>query len=225
MSPRPRGKKQPGVKESILQWGRVDLSLIKGVKATRNKRVKSGTPASRRVLKHMKYDKRSGQLIPSERKKLNRIQITENVDEQNFRVLHQMLGHSAGAKGIKEIRVPDKRMHREAVGDTGATVCCSGPDTMEQMGIKVQDLLATDMSLFAADNKNLTVLGALPVMIMVPTMDGSTVTTRDLLYIVEELACMFLSRESLANLGSISECFPIVRSPHHWKTLETPESY
>ena len=49
-----------GIKESILQWGRVDLSLIKGVKATRNKRVKSGTPASRRVLEHMKYDKRSG---------------------------------------------------------------------------------------------------------------------------------------------------------------------
>ena len=44
-------------------------------------------------------------------------------------------------------------------------------------------------------------------------MDGSTVTTRDLLYIVEELACMFLSRESLANLGSISECFPMVRTP------------
>ena len=69
-----------------------------------------------------------------------------------------MPGHAAGANGIKEIRVPHKRMHREAVGDTGATVCYSGPDTMDQMGIKVQDLLASDMSLFAADNKNLTVL-------------------------------------------------------------------
>ena len=49
-------------------------------------------------------------------------------------------------------------MHREAVGDTGDTVCCSCPDTMEQMGIKVQDLMATEMSLFAADNKNLTLL-------------------------------------------------------------------
>ena len=56
-----------------------------------------------------------------------------------------MLDHTAGAKGIKEIWVPDKMMHREAVGDTGATVCCYGPDTMEQMEIKVQDFLATDM--------------------------------------------------------------------------------
>ena len=68
----------------------------------------------------MKYDKISGHFIPSEsRKKLNRMQITVKVDEQNFRVLHEMLGHEAGVKGIKEIRVPDKRMHREAVGDTG----------------------------------------------------------------------------------------------------------
>ena len=127
-----------------------------------------------------------------------------------------MLGHAAGAKGIKEIRVPDKRMHREAVGDTGATVCCSGLDTMEQMGIKVQNLLATDMSLFAADNTNLKVLGALPVMITAQTKDGSTVTTRDLLFIVEELTCMFLSRDSLPDLGSISECFPMVRTPESY---------
>ena len=116
-----------------------------------------------------------------------------------------MLDHAAGAKGIKEIWVPDKMMHREAVGDTGATVCCYGPDTMEQMEIKVQDFLATYMSLFAADNKNLTVLGALPVM--------TTAPTRYLLYIVEELTCVFLSRVSLADLGSISECFPMVRDP------------
>ena len=64
------------IKESILQWGHDDLSLMKGVTASSSKRVKPGTPASRRVLKHMKFDKRSGHFIPSERKKLNRIQIT-----------------------------------------------------------------------------------------------------------------------------------------------------
>ena len=62
------------------------------------------------------------QLHASEQKKLNRMQITVKVDEQNFRVLHEMMGHTAGAKGINEIRVPDKSMHREAMGDTGSTV-------------------------------------------------------------------------------------------------------
>ena len=64
-----------GIKEIILQWEHGDLSLIKGVTATSNKRVKPGTPSSRRVLKYMKHDKRSGHFIPSEMKKLNRMQI------------------------------------------------------------------------------------------------------------------------------------------------------
>ena len=38
------------IQVSILQWGHGDLSLIKGVTATSHKRVKPGTPASRRVL-------------------------------------------------------------------------------------------------------------------------------------------------------------------------------
>ena len=37
-----------GIKKSILQWGHRDLSLIKGVTAARNKRVKPGTPVNRR---------------------------------------------------------------------------------------------------------------------------------------------------------------------------------
>ena len=204
------------VREDNMQSGHEDLSLIKGVTAASKDKVKPGVPSSRRVLKHMKYDKSTGQFIPNNRKKKNRVQVTVKVDEKNFRILHEMLNHASGDKVTKGIRVPDKRMHREAVGDTGATVCCSGPDTMEQLGLKVHELLATELSLFAANNKGLTVLGALPVMITVPTADGSTVSTRDLLYIVEELSCMFLSRDSLADLGAISESFPLGRTPESY---------
>ena len=179
------------VKEDTMLWGHGDLSLISGVTAASKGKVKPGVPASRRVMKHMRYDKNSGQFVPNKRKKQNRVQVTVKVDEKNFKVLHGMLHHASGDKVAKEIRVPDKRMYKEAVGDTGAIVCCSGPDTMGQLGLKVHELLVTDLTLFAADNKSLTVMGALPVMITVPTADGSTVSTRDLLYIVEELSCMF----------------------------------
>ena len=199
-----------------MQWGHGDLSLIKGVTAASKGKVKPGVPSSRRGLKHIKYDKSTGQFVPNNRKKKNRMQVTVKVDEKNFKVLHEMLNHASGDKVTKGIRVPDKRMHREAVGDTGVTVCCSGLDTMEQLGLKVHELLATELSLFAANNKDLTVLGALPVMITVPTADGSTVSTRDLLYIVEELSCMFLSRDSLADLGAISESFPLGRTPQSY---------
>ena len=102
-----------------------------------------------------------------------------------------MLKHASRVKGNKSIRVPNKRMYREAVGDNEATVCYSGPDTMEYLGIQIQDLLATELSLFAANNKTMTVLVALPVQITVPTVDGPNVSTRDLLYIVKEFSCFF----------------------------------
>ena len=56
--------------------GHGDISLIKGVTATSSKRVKFGTPSSRRLLKHMKYDKRSGHFVCSKRNKLIRMHIT-----------------------------------------------------------------------------------------------------------------------------------------------------
>ena len=55
-------------------------------------------------------------------------------------------------------------------------------------------------------NKNLKVLSALPMMITAPTINGSVVTTRNMLYIVEE-------------------CFPMVRtlrSMEWWHVLGPP---
>ena len=59
------GLESQGVKEDFMQWGHGDLSLIKGVTAASNRKVKPGTPTSRRVLKHMRYDKESGHFVPS----------------------------------------------------------------------------------------------------------------------------------------------------------------
>ena len=66
----------------------------------------------------MNYKKNSGHFVPGDRKKLNRMQVTVKVDEKNFKVLHGMLEHASGVKGNNSVRVPDKRMYREAV-------CCS----------------------------------------------------------------------------------------------------
>jgi hypothetical protein len=55
---------------------------------------------------------------------------------------------------------------------------------MQGMGLKLEQLLPTNLTLFTADKKSLTVLGAVPVIISVKCGDGGTATTRDLLYIV-----------------------------------------
>ena len=53
-------------------------------------------------------------------------------------------------------------------------------------------------------------LGAIPVIISVKCGDGGAATTRDLLYIVEELSSVFVSRDALSNLGIVSKEFPKV---------------
>jgi hypothetical protein len=56
-----------------MEWGHGDLSRIKGIIVNGDSKCKSGVPASRRVLKHMRYDKKSEHFVPSQHKKLNRM--------------------------------------------------------------------------------------------------------------------------------------------------------
>ena len=56
-----------------------------------------------------------------------------------------MLAHAAGDKVSIVTKVGDLVVHREAVGDNGATVCCLGLDTMNKLGVRVCYLLATEM--------------------------------------------------------------------------------
>ena len=83
---------------------------------------------------------------------------------------------------------------------------------MQRLGLRLEQLLPTNLTLFTADKKSLTVLGAVPVIISVKCGDGGTVTTRDLLYIVEELSSVFVSRDALSNLGIVSREFLKVES-------------
>ena len=73
---------------------------------------------------------------------------------------------------------------------------------MQGMRIKLNQLLPTNLTLFTADKKSLTVLGAVPVIISVKRGDGSIATSRDMLYIAEELTSVFVSRDALSSGSS-----------------------
>jgi hypothetical protein len=125
------------------------------------------------------------------------------VDKVNLSTLREMLDHASGCVRGQEARLPDNKVDTDAVGDTA--VCCSGPSIMQSLGLSVSDVLQTEMTLFVANNKGLTVLGAVPVEISVqPLYGGPLVKTRDRLYIVEELTYMFICRDALVDMGSIS---------------------
>jgi hypothetical protein len=106
----------------------------------------------------MRFDKVSSNFVPTEKRKMNSVVVSYEVDHANHRVLKEMLNH---ANVVSEL--------------------------MQGMGLKLNHLLPTNRTLFTADKKSLTVLGAVAVIISVKCGDGSTATTRDILYSVEEL--------------------------------------
>ena len=71
-----------------MEWGGGDLSLIKGVIVQGEDPRKQRNQRSRRVLKHMRYDERSGHFMPIEsRRKQNCMMVRYKVDDANHRVL------------------------------------------------------------------------------------------------------------------------------------------
>ena len=68
-------------------------------------------------------------------------------------------------KGVVDDRVEKittGHIDQESVADTGATVVCGGTGMMQDLGLKKSELLPTSTTLFTADKKALTVLGAVP---------------------------------------------------------------
>ena len=54
-----------------MQWDSGDLSLTKGVMMQEEAARGHASQRSRRVLKHMRYDKDSGHFVPTEKRKQN----------------------------------------------------------------------------------------------------------------------------------------------------------
>ena len=197
-----------------MQWDRNsgDLTLIKGIHVQGRAARGAVNQEHRMVLKHMRFDRASGHFVPTEKRKLNRVVVGYEVDNDNHRVLREMLDTANGVSKDMAQMLPTMTVDKESVADTGATVVCGGTELMLELGIRLEQLLPTNLTLFTADKKSLTVLGVVPVIISVKCGDGGTATTRDLLYIVEELSSVFISRDALSSLGIISKEFPQVHS-------------
>ena len=96
-------------KESVMQWSIGDLSLIKGAYVNGVDDRKTGINQNRRVLKHMRYDHHSGNFVPSNQKKLNRMSVSLKVDQRNHTVLWEMF------------RGPSCRLRQQRQAPLGAT--------------------------------------------------------------------------------------------------------
>ena len=78
---------------------------------------------------------------------MNRVVVGYEVDHDNHRVLN-------AANGVSEdlaLALTTMTTDRESVADTEATVVCGGTELMQGMGLKLNQLLPKNLTLFTAD--------------------------------------------------------------------------
>ena len=99
------------------------------------------------------------------------------------------------------------------VADTGVTVVCCGPSMMGRLGVIKQNLIPATITLGSAAKRQVAVLGCVPIDITL-SCESSTVSTHELLYIVNGLSEVFLDRDCVTSLGCIPQTFPLPEIPN-----------
>ena len=150
----------------------------------------------------LKYHRQSRKWIqrPPSKSKVDFVPVNMSVAWQSFAEL-------GVATPKQEIVDRSPSLNTEGVADTGCTVLCGGLDTMRKLKIPRSVLINSNITLYSADRRPLTVLGAIPVDITV--RGNMNNTTRQLLHIVSELSALFISKTCLQELRIISDSFPL----------------
>jgi hypothetical protein len=104
--------------------------------------------------------------------------------------------------------VNEREVSITGIADTGASALCFGPDVLSRMRITQSALLRSRVVLRSADSRALNVRGTLPVTVTANLEDGAKRSTNQLLYVVQGINTLFLSKQCLQELGSIPASFP-----------------
>ena len=127
------------------------------------------------MMRHMTYDARSGKYVNTwENRRMMNIQVGVTVDKEQYQMLAGVMDPGVDYKYpvVKEM----------GVADTGASVCCSGTAILNALKLSKEDLLGTEVCLYAADRKKLNILGVLPVLVSASRVGtGEKVETKQFL--------------------------------------------
>lgn len=108
------------------------------------------------------------------------------------------------------LRIKPKSITISAMADTGCQSCLAGIKIMQQLGLHQSDLMPVSMRMHAANNQGIKILGAMALRITGRDARGDLVETRQLTYVTDNSDKFFISREACADLGVVSNTFPIV---------------
>ena len=97
-----------------------------------------------------------------------------------------------------------------AMADTGCQSCIMGIQVAERMGLKADDLIPVTMTMKAANEGGIPILGAMVVRLSGTDNRAITHETRQIAYVTNTSDRVFLSRAACIDLGMISETFPTI---------------
>ena len=160
------------------------------------------------ILRPLKYDKSLGKFVHKSGIEMKKTSVEIKIDRDNYALINKDIMNN---KFPHIDRLSKRRASLSAVADTGACVCCAGPSMLKELGIERAALLDTNMELSAANKKLMTVLGCIPVLLSARSINKEmSEPIHVMLYIVDELKEVFLSREAMEEMKIIPDTFPLL---------------
>ena len=97
-----------------------------------------------------------------------------------------------------------------ALADTGCQSCLAGTNLLHKLNLKVSDLIPVKTKMRSANNGGIRLLGAILLNLSGSDRQGRTFSSNQMTYITDCSDTFFMSRSACANLGIISERFPMI---------------
>ena len=117
------------------------MSLVKGVAA------KGTAVDSRRYLRHMRFDRATGRFMATEKRIKNRVTVGYELNVKNYEILSEEANSNNEMTLIMGKLQFTRKVDKEPIADTGATVVSRSIEMMRGMGLEMNQLLPTYMTL------------------------------------------------------------------------------
>ena len=95
-----------------------------------------------------------------------------------------------------------------SLADTGCQALVMGPQQLTQLGLAKGDLMQCEQRLSGANGGNISILGAVFVIVSGKDNAGKLWETHQLCYVCEGVSELLLSRDACTKLGMIPDQFP-----------------
>lgn len=107
-----------------------------------------------------------------------------------------------------------RSIHHKVLADTGCQSCLTGTGILDLLNVSQCSLIEATTRKNAADNRNIPIIGALPLTFTGTDAAGCRVESRQLTYFTGNLKdTVYLNREACTDLGMVSNDFPTIREP------------